>query len=70
VREQARGGVACGGLVAEEDVGCLVEYEGGWLRVIEDVTAEELDRIAEANAITAALPAERRIGEQGRADGG
>jgi hypothetical protein len=56
--------------VAEEDVGCLVEYEGGWLRVIEDVTAEELDRIAEANAITAALPAERRIGEQGRADGG
>ncbi len=51
-----------------------IEYEGGWLRVIDDAAARELDqiaaRLAEVSAITAADGAERLSIERERADGG
>jgi hypothetical protein len=51
-----------------------VEYEGGWLRVIDEPAVRELEqvaaRLAEANAITAADTAERLSGEPEQADDG
>jgi hypothetical protein len=50
-----------------------IEYEGGWLRVIDDVATQELDRIAarlaEVGTISASDRPERLCSEKERADG-
>jgi hypothetical protein len=48
-----------------------IEYEGGWLRVIDDAATRELDqvarRVAEATALTAVSSAQRASGERNHA---